>query len=88
MAKKKKRYELSRKQFKKVKAMDHNDMTIYMNEVYEKGMAAVHPEPLDIASIMDRIAEIKGIGVTKLEQIEVVLTQEEDKRRAIKECQE
>lgn len=87
MAKKKKRYELSRKQFKKVRAMDHNDMTIYMNEVYEKGMAAVHPEPLDIASVVDRISEIKGIGTSKLEQIKQVLIEEDDKRRAIK-CQE
>lgn len=40
MAKKKNRYELTRKQYDKVKRMDHHTMETYISKVYEKGMAA------------------------------------------------
>ena len=35
-----KKYELNRKQYDRIRKMDHNDMKEYLNAVYENGYSA------------------------------------------------
>jgi len=71
---KNKKWELNRKQYMMIRKMDHNEMQEYLNAVYENGVkrgmaAGTFNAPL----ALEAIAEIKGIGKTKLEQVKLAL---------------
>lgn len=67
-----KKYELNRKQYDRIRKMDHNDMKEYMNAVYENGYRAGEravsekaAEVPDLAGLEEEMQNIRGIGGAK-----------------------
>lgn len=62
-----KKFELNRKEYLKIKKMDHNQMSLWAESMYksgfEDGQASVRG--LDISLIKNVLLSIKGIGEKK-----------------------
>ena len=69
MSKKKVSYELNRKEYDKVKKMDHSQMQQWANNIYEKGQQSVPRQQSLPKDAKERLLSIKGIGETKANQI-------------------
>lgn len=70
--------ELTRKEYEKIKRMDHHAMKCYIETVYQSGYdAGAREEPADqthdkmptIDQIRDEIGKIKGIGEKKQQAV-------------------
>ena len=70
--------ELTRKEYEKIKRMDHHAMKCYIENVYQSGYdAGAREEPVDsthnkmpaIDRIRDEIGKIKGIGEKKQQAV-------------------
>lgn len=81
------RRELNRKQYEKVRKMDHNQMTVYINGIYddgyEKGVQdgkaqaeSEKPEPgiPDLTGLDDFLQGIKGVGGAKARVVAEAVT--------------
>lgn len=66
MAKKKMNYELNRKEYEKVRKMDHSQMQQWASDIFTKGQKAGRSLPEDAK---ERLLNIKGIGEAKAELI-------------------
>ena len=72
---KKKIYEINRKEYDKIRKMDHNSMQQYMAGVFESGLAAGEKiaGSFDMNICLAAVSEIKGIGPAKIEQIRLAM---------------
>ena len=72
---KKKIYEINRKEYDKIRKMDHNSMQQYMAGIFERGLAAgeMAAGSFDMNICMAAVSEIKGIGPAKIEQIRLAM---------------
>lgn len=70
--------ELTRKEYEKIKRMDHHAMKCYIESVYQSGYdAGAREEPADLTrnkmpmidQIRDEIGKIKGIGEKKQQAV-------------------
>lgn len=67
-----KKYELNRKQYDRIRKMDHNDMKEYLNAIYENGyrsgeraVSEKAAEVPDLAGLEEEMQNIRGIGGAK-----------------------
>lgn len=72
---KKKIYEINRKEYDKIRKMDHNSMQQYMAGIFERGLAAgeMAAGSFDMNICLAAVSEIKGIGPAKIEQIRLAM---------------
>lgn len=74
----KKMFELTRKEYLKIKKMDHNQMNNFMQSMYksgfEDGQASV--PRLDISLIKKALLSVKGIGEKKAADIIIAIEKE------------
>ena len=75
-----KKYELNRKQYDRIRKMDHNDMEEYMNAVYENGYRAGEraasekaAEVPDLIGLEEEMQNIRGIGGAKARAVREVV---------------
>ena len=73
-----KKFELNRKEYLKVKKMDHHQMSLWAESMYksgfEDGQASV--PTLDIGLIKKALLNVKGIGEKKASDIVVAIEKE------------
>jgi len=73
-----KKFELNRKEYLKIKKMDHNQMNLWAEKIYrngfEDGQASV--PGLDIGLIKKALLNIKGIGEKKAADIIIAIEKE------------
>ena len=71
----KKIYEINRKEYDKIRKMDHNSMQQYMAGIFERGLAAgeMAAGSFDMNICLAAVSEIKGIGPAKIEQIRLAM---------------
>ncbi len=69
---------INRKEYQNVKKMDHNQMNLYLQEIYKSGYAeGVKSVPgIDIAEIKKVLLGIKGLGEKRVEAILLALEKE------------
>lgn len=64
---------LNRNLYRQIKAMDKNELSKTLNNIYEMGkedaLNGIEPVDIDIEKMRSQIGEIKGIGETRLNQI-------------------
>lgn len=72
---KKKIYEINRKEYDKIRKMDHNSMQQYMAGIFVRGLAAGEKAAgsFDMNICLAAVSEIKGIGPAKIEQIRLAM---------------
>lgn len=77
--KKDKPVKINRNKYNEIRKMDHNSMEEYINDVYEKGLAAgmkigeAAAGSFDMNICLAAVSEIKGIGQVKIEQIRMAM---------------
>lgn len=69
MAKATKNFELNRKTYEKVRKMDHAQLSVWANKIYEQGGKAAISMELTPEEMKDAIVKVKGIGETKADAI-------------------
>lgn len=69
---------INRKEYQNIRKMDHNQMNLYLQEIYKSGYAeGVKSVPgIDIAEIKKVLLSIKGLGEKKVEAILLALEKE------------
>lgn len=69
---------INRKEYQGIKKMDHNQMNLYLQEIYKNGyMDGVKAVPgIDIAEIKKTLLSIKGLGEKRVEAILAALEKE------------
>lgn len=65
----KKELELTRKEYEKIKRMDHHSMECYLENIYQTGYADGTREAPSEDQLRDGVGKIKGIGEKKLQAI-------------------
>lgn len=61
--------ELTRKEYEKIKRMDHHTMKCYLDNIYQTGYADGSGKAPSVEQIRDGVGKIKGIGEKKLQAI-------------------
>lgn len=64
----KKELELTRKEYEKIKRMDHHTMKCYLDNIYQTGYADGGKAPSE-DQLRDGVGKIRGIGEKKLQAI-------------------
>ncbi len=74
----KKKFELNRKEYLKIKKMDHYQMKNFMQNIYDNGFkdGQASVPGLDIGLIKKALLNIKGIGEKKAADILVAIEKE------------
>ena len=69
---------INRKEYQNIRKMDHNQMNLYLQEIYKSGYAeGVKSVPgIDIAEIKKVLLGIKGLGEKRVEAILLALEKE------------
>lgn len=69
---------INRKQYQNIKKMDHNQMNLYLQEIYKNGYTdGVKSVPgIDIAEVRKTLLSIKGLGAKRVEDILAALEKE------------
>lgn len=69
---------INRKEYQNIRKMDHNQMNLYLQEIYKSGYAeGVKSVPgIDIAEIKKVLLSIKGLGAKRVECIIATLEKE------------
>lgn len=69
---------INRKEYQAIKKKDHNQMNLYLQEIYKNGcMDGVKSVPgIDIAEIKKTLLGIKGLGEKRVEAILAALEKE------------
>lgn len=69
---------INRKEYQNIRKMDHNQMNLYLQEIYKSGYAeGVKSVPgIDIAEIKKVLLSIKGLGAKRVECIIAALEKE------------
>ena len=71
MLKKKSNYDLNRKEYERVKKMDHSQMQQWASDIFTKGQQSMEVAPVQQLpeDAMERLLNIKGIGEAKADMI-------------------
>jgi hypothetical protein len=73
----KKKFELNRKEYLKIKKMDHNQMHLWAEKIYrngfEDGEKAADKGALTFEDVHDALADIKGLGEKRISAIHEAL---------------
>lgn len=62
---------VNRKQYEKIRKMDHNQMNVYIQEVYNNGFCDGQKEQVkeklipDLTGLEERLQDIRGVGGAK-----------------------
>nr|DAU12381.1 MAG TPA: putative DNA-3-methyladenine glycosylase 2 [Caudoviricetes sp.] len=69
---------INRKEYQNIRKMDHNQMNLYLQEIYKSGYAdGVKSVPgIDIAEIKKVLLSIKGLGTKRVADILEALEKE------------
>lgn len=69
---------INRKEYQNIRKMDHNQMNLYLQEIYKNGYTdGVNSVPgIDIAEIKKVLLGIKGLGEKRVEAILLALEKE------------
>ena len=69
---------INRKEYQNIRKMDHNQMNLYLQEIYKSGYAeGVKSVPgIDISKIGEILLGIKGLGLKRVECIIAALEKE------------
>ena len=69
---------INRKEYQNIRKMDHNQMNLYLQEIYKSGYAeGVKSVPgIDIAEIKKALLSVKGLGEKRVEAILSALEKE------------
>ena len=69
---------INRKQYQSIRKMDHNQMNLYLQEIYKNGYAeGVKSVPgIDIAEIKNVLLSVKGLGAKRVADILEALEKE------------
>lgn len=69
---------INRKEYQNIRKMDHNQMNLYLQEIYKNGYTdGVKSVPgIDIVEIKKVLLSIKGLGEKKVEAILLALEKE------------
>jgi hypothetical protein len=69
---------INRKEYQSIRKMDHNQMNVYLQEIYKSGYAdGVKSVPgIDIAEIKKVLLSIKGLGTKRVADILEALEKE------------
>ena len=69
---------INRKEYQNIRKMDHNQMNLYLQEIYKNGYAeGVKSVPgIDIAEIKKALLSVKGLGEKRVEAILSALEKE------------
>ena len=69
---------INRKEYQNIRKMDHNQMNLYLQEIYKNGYAeGVKSVPgIDIAEIQKVLLSVKGLGAKRVECIIAALEKE------------
>lgn len=69
---------INRKEYQNIRKMDHNQMNLYLQEIYKSGYAeGVKSVPgIDISKISEILMGIKGLGAKRVECIIAALEKE------------
>ena len=69
---------INRKEYEKIKKKDHNQMNVYLQEIYKNGyMDGAKSVPgIDIAEIKKTLLSVKGLGEKRVDAILVALEKE------------
>ena len=69
---------INRKEYQNIRKMDHNQMNLYLQEIYKNGYTdGVKSVPgIDIAEIKKVLLGIKGLGEKRVEAILLALEKE------------
>ena len=69
---------INRKEYQNIRKMDHNQMNLYLQEIYKSGYAeGVKSVPgIDIAEIKKTLLSVKGLGEKRVEAISEALEKE------------
>ena len=65
----KKELELTRKEYEKIKRMDHHSMKCYLENIYQTGYADGTGEAPSEEQLRDGVGKIRGIGEKKMQAI-------------------
>lgn len=65
----KKELELTRKEYEKIKRMDHHSMKCYLENVYQTGYADGTEKVPSVDQLREGVGKIKGIGEKKLQAV-------------------
>lgn len=80
-----KQYELNRKEYKKVRKMDHGQMSDFCSRIYQRGYEAGKRESAGLleAELREVVLGVKGIGEKKAEDIVQALIAAQKERKAL-----
>lgn len=69
---------INRKQYQNIKKMDHNQMNLYLQEIYKSGYTdGVKSVPgIDVAEIKQALLSVKGLGEKRVDAILEALEKE------------
>lgn len=98
MAKKKKPVEINRKEYDRIRKMDHNSMQEHIAGYYDRGYAAgieagrqQAAASFNLSIALEEIRKIKGIGEAKLRAINIALiaagAEDKEAEKALEELQ-
>lgn len=80
-----KQYELNRKEYNKVRKMDHGQMSDFCSRIYQRGYDAGKKESAGFseAELREVVLGVKGIGEKKAEDIVQTLIAAQEERMAL-----
>lgn len=76
---------INRKEYDRIKKMDHSQMSGFVAGVYKKGYTAgkKDAEGLSESEVMQAILQVKGIGEKKANDIVKALTKAQEERKSL-----
>lgn len=67
------KFQLDRATYKQIKSMDKARMTAFLSDIYMSGKEEGGSAELDFDKLREEIAQIKGIGESRLNEIMAVI---------------
>ncbi len=67
------KFQLDRATYKQIKSMDKARMTAFLSDIYMSGKEESGSAELDFDKLREEIAQIKGIGESRLNEIMAVI---------------
>lgn len=76
---------INRKEYDRIRKMDHSQMSGFVEGIYQKGYAAgkKSAEGLSESEVMQIILQVKGIGEKKANDIVQALTKAQEERKSL-----
>lgn len=67
------KFQLDRATYKQIKSMDKARMTAFLSDIYMSGKEESGSAELDFDKLREEIAQVKGIGESRLNEIMAVI---------------